>query len=260
MLVPALLAGGTASAAPGADALTVAAAADLQFALREIADTFERQTGHSVRLSFGSSGNLYAQALQGAPYDLFFSADQRYPQLLVEAGRADAASLRVYGVGRLVLWVPVRSQIEPEAAGLRTLLGASVRRVAIANPRHAPYGRAAIEALKHYGVHAAVEPKLILGEQVSQAAQFVDSGNAAAGLIALSLALSPNMQQRGRYWLVPDEAHAPLVQAAVIPNGARNPHLARRFLEYVLSPEGRGVLQRYGFAPPRGDALKEEAP
>jgi molybdate transport system substrate-binding protein len=229
--------------------ITVAAAADLHFALREIAARYEAQTGQTVRLSFGSSGNLYAQVRHGAPFDLFFSADQSYPRMLAEAGHADAQSLRVYGIGRLVLWTP-GTRLNPEAEKMELLRAREVRRIAIANPRHAPYGRAAVEALKHFRVYQEVEKKLILGEQVSQAAQFVESGNAHAGLIALALALSPTMQGRGRYWLVPEEAHAPLMQAVVIPTSAPNREGARRFLEFVFQPESVAILQRYGFVVP----------
>jgi molybdate transport system substrate-binding protein len=245
-----LLLGALAPFPAFAGEVTVAAAADLNYALREIAQRFEQQTGHTVRLSFGSSGNLYAQVRLGAPYDVFFSADQDYPRRLAEEGHADPASLRLYGVGRLVLWLPAASEFDPEAQGMALLAEARVRRVAVANPRHAPYGRAAVEAMKHFAVHAQVKEKLVLGEQVSQAAQFVESGNADAGLIALSLALSPNMQRRGRYWLVPQEAHAPLVQAAVIPRSAPDPRLAREFLDFVFLPESIAILRRYGFAPP----------
>lgn len=249
-VLAALLPASPAPAAPPTETITVAAASDLQFALREIADDFQRQTGHGVRLVFGSSGNLYAQVLQGAPYDLFFSADQRYPQLLVESGRGEPDSLCIYGVGRLVLWLPGRSPLDPDRLQMEALRRREVRRIAIANPRHAPYGRAAVEALQHYGLYAEVKGKLVLGEQVSQAAQFVETGNADAGLIALSLALAPTMQGRGRYWLVPQEAHTPLIQAAVVPQGARQARRARQFLDHVLSPAGRAVLQRYGFTPP----------
>jgi molybdate transport system substrate-binding protein len=254
-VLAALLAGLLASALPAAAGeVTVAAAADLNYALREIAGRFQQQTGHTVRLSFGSSGNLYAQVRQGAPYDLFFSADQDYPRRLAKEGYADPASLRVYGVGRLVLWVPAASGLEPEAQQMALLGEARVRRIALANPRHAPYGRAAVEALKHYGLYERVQHRLVLGENISQAAQFVESGNADAGLIALSLALFPTMLERGRYWLVPQEAHVPLVQAAVIPRSAPDPELARQFLDFVFLPESAAILRRYGFA------LPEEAP
>src|SRR5271166_1698960 len=176
-----------------AQEITVAAAADLNYALKELAARFEKKTGDKVTLSFGSSGNLFAQIESGAPYDLFFSADEAYPKKLAAEGFAESASLHIYAIGHLVLWVPNGSGLDPQKLHMDLLLQSSVQRIAIANPEHAPYGRAAKAALEHFGLQDRVAKKLVLGENISQAAQFVQSGNAQAGLIALSLAMSPAM-------------------------------------------------------------------
>src|SRR5271165_5907121 len=176
-----------------AQEVTVAAAADLNYALKDLAARFEQKTGNKVTLSFGSSGNMFSQIQSGAPYDLFFSADEQYPQKLAAAGLMDAASLRSYAVGHLVLWVPNSSGLDPQKLKMDSLLQPSVQHIAIANPQHAPYGRAALAALTHFGLQDKVASKLVFGKNISQAAQFVQSGNAQAGLIALWLAMSPAM-------------------------------------------------------------------
>jgi molybdate transport system substrate-binding protein len=228
----------------------VAAASDLQFALPEIAAAFERDTGQRVRLSFGSSGNLARQVEQGAPFELFFSADEAFIERLVAGGRTrDGGAL--YGIGRIVLFAPHGSPLEldPAADGLRTLLRAGrAWRFAIANPEHAPYGRAAQQALESLGLWESLQPRLVLGENVSQAAQFATSGNAAGGIIAYSLVLAPEVAARGRYVLLPEALHQPLRQRMVLTRRAGA--TAQRFYEYVQAPAARAVLVRYGFALP----------
>ncbi len=183
--------------------ITVAAAADLNYALKDLAQRFTKSTGTEVKLSFGSSGNLFSQIQNGAPFDLFFSADSGYPQKLAEAGLVDRSSVRTYAIGHLVLWVPNSLGLDPQKLKMDLLSDPKVQRIAIANPQHAPYGRAAMAAIEHFGFKDKIAAKLVMGENISQAAQFVQSGNAQAGLIALSLALSPAMKDAGRYWELP---------------------------------------------------------
>lgn len=236
-----------AQAASG-PSLTVAAAADLQFALAEVKEAFQRRhPAIPVQFTFGSSGTFYTQLTQQAPYDLFLSADLAYPKKLVAAGLADASTLFLYSRGRLVLWVPRNSPIPLDQLGLKALLHPLARRVAMANPRHAPYGRAAEEALAKTGLLDALRPRLVFGENISQTAQFVQTGNADIGLLALSLAKAPVLQQAGRYWEIPQALHAPLDQGGVILNRARNRTGALAFRQFLVDPEGIAILRRYGF-------------
>lgn len=234
----------------GAGEVLVAAASDLNFAFKEIVAQFERQTGTRVKLSLGSSGNLFSQIQNGAPFDLYFSADIRYPHKLVESGHGVPASLYQYAVGRIVVWARKQSPLAVESRGMEVLLDPSIRRIAIANPKHAPYGRAADAAMEHFKVSEQARPKLVLGENISQAAQFVESGAADVGIIALSLALAPAMTEAGRHWMVPAEAHPPLEQGAVLLKNGANGEAARAFLEFIKGAEGRAIMRRYGFVVP----------
>jgi molybdate transport system substrate-binding protein len=231
-----------------AQEITVAAAADLSAALPEIAAKYKSQTGREVTLVFGSSGNLTTQIRNGAPFDIFFSADEEYPQQLINAGLAEKDTLYRYAVGRLVLWVPNDSPLDLSKVGIEALLDPTVKKIAIANPQHAPYGRAAEAALRHYKIYDAVAAKLVLGENVSQAAQFVESGSAQAGLIALSHALTSGMKAKGHYWTVPLDAYPTLNQAAVVLSRSKQPEAARKFLDFVRSPEAASLLKGYGFS------------
>jgi len=228
--------------------LTVAAAADLSSALKEIGNNYEHRTGVRLKLSFGASGMLTQEIQNGAPFDAFLSADMDYPRQLIGAGAAEASSLGQYAVGKLVLWVPPDSPLDLQNQGINALLEPSVKKIAIANPQHAPYGRAAVAALKHAGLYDRVRDRLVTGENVAQAAQFVESGNAQAGFVALAHALAPGMQGKGKYWEIPAQDYPPLAQGAVVLT--RSPHRkeAAAFLEYLLSKEASGVLQKYGFA------------
>jgi molybdate transport system substrate-binding protein len=240
----------TPAAESAAREINVAAAADLSAALQEVADTYEKQTGVTVKLSFGASGALTQQIQNGAPFDVFFSADMDYPKQLVSDGHADGASLYRYAVGRLVLWVPSDSPLDVEHKGINVLFDPTVKKIAMANPQHAPYGRAAAAALKHYGLYEKVSDRLVLGENISQAAQFVESGNAQVGFVALAHAVAPAMQGKGKYWMVPAEAYPPLDQGVVLI--AHSPHSedARAFLDYVKTTEVAAMLRRYGFSLP----------
>jgi molybdate transport system substrate-binding protein len=228
--------------------LTVAAAADLSSALKEIGNNYEHRTGVRLKLSFGASGMLTQEIQNGAPFDVFLSADMDYPRQLIGAGAAEASSLGQYAVGKLVLWVPPDSPLDLQNQGINALLEASVKKIAIANPQHAPYGRAALAALKHAGLYDRVRDRLVTGENVAQAAQFVESGNAQAGFVALAHAVAPGMQGKGKYWEIPAQDYPPLAQGAVVLTRSPRRKEAAAFLEYLLSKEASGVLQKYGFA------------
>jgi molybdate transport system substrate-binding protein len=230
----------------GAQELTVAAAADLNFALRDIAARYESATGTKVKLTFGSSGNLSTQIENGAPYDLFFSADVDYARKLETSGAAVPGTLYEYAVGKLVLWVPNGSKLDVNR-GLAALDSPMVKKIAIANPAHAPYGRAAVAALKNQGIYDRVQDKLVLGENISQTAQFVESGNADAGLLALSLALAPTMKNEGRYSQIPQSSYPEIRQAVVVLKSAKDKAAASRFLDFVKSPPAAESLRQYGF-------------
>jgi molybdate transport system substrate-binding protein len=230
--------------------ITVAAAADLSAALQEVAANYEKRTGVTVKLSFGASGALTQQIQNGAPFDLFFSADMGYPRQLIAGGQADGATLYRYAVGRLVLWVPKDSPLDVEHKGMDVLLDPSVKKISIANPEHAPYGRAAAAVLKHYGLYEKVSDRLVLGENISQAAQFVESGNAQVGFVALAHAIAPAMQGKGKYWVVPADAYPALTQCVVLISHSPHRQDAAAFLEYVKTAEGANVLRRYGFSLP----------
>jgi molybdate transport system substrate-binding protein len=231
--------------------LTVAAAADLGPALREIASQYEKQSGARISVVIGSSGNLTTQIEHGAPYDLFFSADVGYPERLAGEGLT-AGKPAVYAVGKLVLWVPNNSKINLQKMSERALADASVHKIAIANPQHAPYGKAAVAFLEGAKLYEQVKPKLVMGENVAQAAEFAISGNADAAIIPLSLALEPGMKTRGRYREVDSALYPAIRQGAVVLKKSNKPAAAARFLGYVLSAEGERVLARYGFAMPEG--------
>jgi molybdate transport system substrate-binding protein len=239
--------GSAAVTAQSRRALTVAAASDLQAALPEVIKRFEREANATVAVSFGSSGNFFAQIQNGAPYDVYLSADIEYPKRLVASGHADASSLYQYATGRLVLWTRKDSGLDV-SMGLRGLSDPRVKRIAIANPKYAPYGRAAEAALRYENIYNAVRDKLVLGENISQTAQLVDSGNASVGLIALSLAVGPALRARGTYSEIPAAVHPPIDQAAVIVSASTRKPLAREFLAYLKRPDISQHLHRFGFA------------
>jgi molybdate transport system substrate-binding protein len=244
-----------APAAPPAagQPLTVAAAADLTFVFKDIAAQFQKETGIAVNTSFGSSGNFFAQIKNGAPYDLFFSADLRYPQQLEAAGLTEPGTLYTYARGKIVLWAPNGARFEVSRR-FDVLLESNVHKISIADPAHAPYGRAAVAALQHAGVYDKVRDKLVLGENISQAAQFVLSGSADIGIVALSLALAPPMRGQGKYFEIPDSDYPPIDQAVVILKSSRNKDAARRLIDFLRRPETAELMRRYGFALPQSAA------
>ena len=230
-----------------AEQITIAAAADLKFALDEIVTAFRQTEPKAViEVIYGSSGKFHAQIQNGAPYDLYFSADIAYPQALHKAGLA-ASEVIPYAFGRIVLW---SQRHDATQLTLSRLDSPEIKRIAIANPRHAPYGKRAVEALQAAGVWAKAEAKLVYGENIAHAAQFVQTGNAEVGIIALALALSPELAKQGSYWLIPDTLHAPLEQGFIITKRAAGNALAKRFADHMRAPAARAVMTRYGFTLP----------
>ena len=230
---------------------TLAAASDLQFAIPAVAAQFERQTGHKIRLVFGSSGNFTSQILQGAPFHLFMSADESFVFRLAEAGKTLDRG-RPYAVGRIGVMVPNGSALK--ADGELKDVGAALtdgrlRKFAIANPEHAPYGARAREALQHAGLWDAIQGKLVFGENISQTAQYATSGSAQGGIIAQSLALSPAVAKLGSFELIPEHWHLPLRQRMVLIKDATP--AARAFYEYLSTPTAQAIMVRYGFAVPK---------
>jgi len=236
-----------------AQEIRVAAAADLEFAMKDVAAQFEKQTGTKVDVTYGSSGNFFSQLQNGAPFDLFFSADIGYPRTLEAAGLAEPGTVYEYAIGRIAIWTPADAKVDVVRLGWKTLLDARVQKIAIANPEHAPYGRAAVAALKKAGIYDQVKAKLVYGENISQAAQFVQSGNAQAGIVAMSLAVSPGMKE-GKRWEIAVDMHPSIEQAAILLKTSRNKTSARAFLEFVKSEGGRATLSKYGFTIPRANA------
>ena len=227
--------------------ITIAAAADLKFALDEIVALFGKaHPADRVETVYGSSGKFQTQIRQGAPFDLYFSADIAYPRALKEEGFA-ASEVQPYAVGRIVLWCPSR---DAGKMTLADLADPSIRKIAIANPKHAPYGKRAEEALMASGVWEKVEAKLVYGENVAQAAQFVQTGNAQVGIVALSLALSPELARQGGYALIPDKLHQPLKQGFIVTKRAADNPLAQTFASFMSGQEARAVMARYGFTLP----------
>jgi molybdate transport system substrate-binding protein len=239
--------------AQAADIPAIAAASDLKFAMEEIAAGFRTSLKRDVRLVFGSSGNLYRQILQGAPFELFMSADEEFVLKLAGAGRTEDRGT-LYAVGRIVLFAPHGSPVKVDAKmeGVRATLEAGhIRRFAIANPEHAPYGRAARQALEKLGLWEPLRARLVMGENVSQAAQFATGGSAEAGIFAYSLACAPGVSKLGSYVLLPQELHQPLRQRMVLIRGAGE--TARALYRYLQEKPAREIFVRYGFELPSGE-------
>jgi len=237
------------SCAAAAQEISVAAAADLQFAFQDVAARFQKDTGKTVKLTFGSSGNFFAQIQNGAPFDLFFSADIDYPKRLESAGLAEPGTLYRYATGKLVLWVQNDSKLDL-ARGLQILLDPSIQKIAIANPEHAPYGRAAVAALRHENIYDQVSGKFVLGENISQTATFVVSGSADIGIVALSLAVASSMKNKGRYFEIPPDHYPPIEQAAVVIKSSQHRDVARQYLDFLQTPTVQELLRSYGFSVP----------
>ncbi len=252
VLLAGLALGASSPATAGENQVAVAAASDLKFALDELIAQFEDERPEvTVAATYGSSGNFYSQLSHQAPFDLFFSADREFIRKLVEQGFTVPGTEFLYAIGYIVVWVPKSSPLAVETRGMSVLEDPAVRRIAIANPRHAPYGRAAEAAMRSLGVHEAVHDKLVLGENVAQTAQFVQSGAADVGIIALSLAVAPSLREEGRYWQVPADAYPRLEQGGVVLKWAQDRAAARAFRAFVLAPAGREVLKKYGFGLPQ---------
>ena len=248
-LVSLLLSLAFASVASLAQEITVAAAADLQFVMQETTARFQKETGKSVKVINGSSGNFFQQIQNGAPFDMFFSANVDFPKKLEAAGLTEPGSLYQYATGRIVLWVANDSKLEV-SSGLKALLESTVKKVAIANPQHAPYGQAAVAALKAENLYDQVSGKFILGENISQAASFVVSGAADAGIVALSLAVSPNMKGKGRYFEIPANDYPPIEQACVILKLSAQKPTAKAFLDFIKTAAITDLFRSYGFNVP----------
>ena len=230
-----------------AQTIKVAAAADLRYALDEVVKEFKKSNaGANIEVIYGSSGNAFTQISNGAPFDVYFSADILYPQKLKEAGLT-LTEPKLYAIGRIVLW----SASLDVNKGLSVLAEKPNIKIATANPEHAPYGQRSVEALKYYKLYEKVKKQLIYGENISQAAQFCLSGNAEAGLIALSLVLSPSMSNHGKYVLIDEKSHRPLEQSYVILNQAKENRLAFSFAEFISSPAARLIFEKYGFTLPK---------
>ncbi len=229
-----------------AESLSIAAASDLVYCLDELHAAFRKaHPDVDLKSTTGASGNLFAQIQNGAPFDVFLSADLTYPRALIKAGLADENSLTVYAIGHLVVWT--NKATVDVSAGLSALAGEGIQRIAIANPEHAPYGRAARAALEQGKFWESLQGKLVFGENIAQTAQFVETGNADAGIVALSLVLSPRLSKVGRWTEVPVDAYPKLEQAAIVTKrGASNPRAAT-YREFLRSPEARKVFDRYGF-------------
>jgi molybdate transport system substrate-binding protein len=232
-----------------AQEITVAAAADLQFVMQEVGARFQSATGKSVKLIYGSSGNFTQQLQNGAPFDMFFSANLDYPKQLEAAGLTEPGTFYQYAIGKIVVWVPNDSKLDV-SLGLRALLNPSLKKIAIANPQHAPYGKAAVAAMQKENIYEQVKDKFVLGENISQAAAFVASGSADVGIVALSLALSPNMKDKGRYAEVPAADYPAIEQACVIMGSSKNKSVAQQFLKFIQSSPIAELFQKYGFAIP----------
>lgn len=214
----------------------------------DLAAKFEKQTGIRVSVTYESSGSIFSQLQNGAPFDLFFSADTEYPRKLEALGLVVPGTLCTYAVGRIVVWTPDDAKLDLPRAGLSALRDSSVQKIAIANPEYAPYGRAAIAALQRAGIYGQVKAKLVYGENISQAAQFVQSGNAQAGILAESIVKSSALKD-GDVWEIPLALYPPLEQAAVVLKSSANKEKAVSFLQFVKSGDGRAVLDKFGFHP-----------
>lgn len=232
-----------------AEKISIAAASDLKFAMDEIVVLYKKSNPtDEIDVIYGSSGKFFTQIKQNAPYDLYFSADSSYPSQLSKEGLT-AGEVTPYALGRIVLWAP-RTKLDASKMNLQNLVNPDIKHIAIANPKHAPYGKRAEEALKSVDVWDKVESKLVYGENISQTAQFVQTGNAEIGIIALSLALSSELSTQGNYWLIPETLHQPLAQGFVLTKRAENNALAKKFASYVKAQEARKVMSKYGFSLP----------
>ncbi len=234
--------------------INIAAASDLKFAMDDIISQFNQANpGDKVLVSYGSSGTFNTQIQQGAPFDIFFSADISFPQALLKAGLA-SSDVKPYAVGRIVLWSATQDATK---LTLASLIAPDITCIALANPKHAPYGKRAEEALRAAGLWEKLQPKFVYGENIAQTAQFVATGSCQVGIIALSLAVNPQLANKGGYWLIPNQLHSPLEQGFVITKKAAGNPLAKRFADYINSQLARGLMTQYGFVLPTLTANKD---
>jgi molybdate transport system substrate-binding protein len=233
-----------------AQQLKIAAASDLTLALEKVGAAFKKQTGIQLRVSYGSSGRFFSEIRNGAPFDVFLSADREYPDTLESIGKTDQGTT-VYARGRLVVWIATRTALDPSSNNLDVLTSSRISKIAIANPDHAPYGRAAVAAMSHFKIYDQVKSKLVQSESVSQAAQVAESGNVEAAMIPMALALSEILKKTGHYAIVPLESYPPLLQSAVVLRSSQNKQEAHRFVEFLRSATAQKILLEYGFAAPR---------
>jgi len=230
-----------------AESFTIAAASDLRFALSEIVDDFKlNYPGHDITVIFGSSGRMSTQIINGAPFDIFFSADISYPLLLKEQ-QLTATEPAVYALGRIVLW---SSRMDASAMTLHDLIRSDIRRIAIAQPMHAPYGQRAQEALEALGIWNQLQSKLVYGENIAHAAQMAESGAADVGIIALSLALFPDMQAHG-YHLIDEQLHQPLSQSFVVTLRGAEKAGVSQFADFITTAAAHAIMEKYGFVMPQ---------
>jgi molybdate transport system substrate-binding protein len=226
--------------------ITIAAAADLKFAMDSLLTAYKMQNpGSAIEVVYGSSGKFFEQISNDAPFDLFFSADMDYPAKLKDKGLT-LGGIKIYGIGQIVIW---SKKTDPEKNKMQSLLDANVSKIAIANPAHAPYGKRAEESLKYYQLYDRIQNKLVFGENISQTAQFITSGAADIGIVALSLALSPAMKNEGgKYFIIPEQSHAPLEQSYTLLKHAGGNAGAGRFYSFISSPAAISILQYFGFS------------
>lgn len=230
--------------------LRIAAASDLQTVLPKIVTEFEKITGNKVSITFGSSGVLFAQIKNGAPFDIFLSADLDYPQALITANLADSGLVAQYANGKLVLWVKNNLAQQAKRDGLAILKSNLVQKIAMANPQHAPYGRAAQAALESTGLYDRVKTKIVLGENISQAAQFATSGNVDAAFLSQASALSPQLNEKGIVIELRDNSYPAVEQAGAVLKSSPNQKAATDFMLFLLGPNSRSILRAYGFYMP----------
>jgi len=237
-------------AAHAADEIAIAAAADLQFAMPEVIQQYENETGQKVRVTFGSSGNFASQIQNGAPFDIFFSADLNYPKQLDAAGLIEPSSIYHYADGKIVLWTLNSSGVDV-SRGLSILSDPKIHKIAIANPEHAPYGRAAVAALKRENLYDSVQNKIVLAENISQAAQFVDTGSAEVGIVAIALVVAPTVRDRGAFFSIPESEYPPIEQGCAILKSSQHKRAAKQFLEFIKTPAMVTLLHKFGFELPK---------
>jgi len=233
----------TAVAPVFAEQVLVAVAANFVPPFREIASEFEAVTGHNIRVAAGSSGNFYSQIKNGAPFDVFFSADTERPKLLEDEGFGVKDTRFTYAIGRLVLWSPSADRIDGE----ETLRSQKFKRIAFANPKTAPYGLAAMQTLQKLELWESLQPKIVMGENIGQTMGFIESGNADLGFVALSQALDPKIKGQGSRWDIPAHLHEPIKQDVILLRKGKDNPAAQALIEFIAGPQAKAIIERYGY-------------